>query len=68
MGLKRYRAGAGVGKEGERDKCFQFIAPGAPVSLRARLRTHVLARELTLEGRGCLLYKLKVKLILVHVG
>lgn len=49
---------------------FSIHRPWGPFVPYARTRTHthVLARELTLEGRGCLLYKLKVKLILVHVG
>lgn len=56
----------GLGRKKRRGgKHFQFILPGGPTVPK---HTHILVRQLTLKRQGCLLCKLQVRLILVHVG
>lgn len=58
----------GLGKKKRRgDKHFQFILPRGP-TVPKHTHTHILVRQLTLKRQGCLLCKLQVRLILVHVG
>ena len=60
----------GLGRKKRRGgKHFQFILPGGPtVPKHTHTHTHILVRQLTLKRQGCLLCKLQVRLILVHVG
>lgn len=55
------------GKKEEGGKHFQLILPGGP-TVPKHTHTHTPVRQLTLKRQGCLLCKLQVRLILVHVG
>ena len=66
MRLKRH----GTGKEKQKRgvNIFNSSSLGAPLSLNTHTHTHTPVRQLTLRRQGCLLCKLQVRLILVHVG
>ena len=55
-------------KKEEGINIFNSSSLGAPLSLNTHTHTHILVRQLTLKRQGCLLRKLQVRLILVHVG